>query len=133
MRALCTFTCKSYINHSCTGFVNYLWLLFVAPFCSICSQEMSRDLAGEVEKLLKSTNSYLRKKVRKYLLHINTHLTKSCESCYAFLDCSLPGKLLHGTIYLKVKHPLKNISFCYQSLVLIVITLNVCSSNFPHF
>lgn len=29
---------------------------------NICSQEMSRDLAGEVEKLLKSTNSYLRKK-----------------------------------------------------------------------
>lgn len=30
---------------------------------SICSTEMARDLAGEIEKLLKSTNSYIRKKV----------------------------------------------------------------------
>jgi AP-1 complex subunit gamma-1 len=29
---------------------------------SICSPEMSRDLAGEVERLMKSNNTYIRKK-----------------------------------------------------------------------
>jgi len=32
-------------------------------FCSICSEEMSRDLSGEVEKLLKSSNPYIVRKV----------------------------------------------------------------------
>lgn len=30
---------------------------------SICSAEMSRDLAGEVERLMKAGNSYVKKKV----------------------------------------------------------------------
>jgi len=32
---------------------------------TICSPEMSRDLGGEVEKLMRSSNPYLKKKVRK--------------------------------------------------------------------
>ena len=31
--------------------------------CSICSEGMSRDLSGEVEKLLKSSNPYTVRKV----------------------------------------------------------------------
>ncbi len=35
-------------------------------FYSICSHEMSRDLAGEIERLLKTSNSFTRKKVGSY-------------------------------------------------------------------
>ena len=39
-------------------------------FCSICSAEMSRDLAGEIEKLLKSGNAHVKKKV-SFVISIN--------------------------------------------------------------
>jgi AP-1 complex subunit gamma-1 len=37
--------------------------LALCTFANISSEEMSRDLANEIEKLLGSSNSYIRKKV----------------------------------------------------------------------
>lgn len=37
--------------------------LALSTFANIASEEMSRDLVNEVEKLLGSSNTYIRKKV----------------------------------------------------------------------
>jgi hypothetical protein len=39
--------------------------LALCTFANISSEEMSRDLANEIEKLLGSSNTYIRKKVRQ--------------------------------------------------------------------
>ncbi len=41
---------------------------------SICSEGMSRDLSGEVEKVLKSSNPYIVRKVQLYV-YMYTHVT----------------------------------------------------------
>lgn len=47
------------LNHSNV----YVTSLALCTLGSICSTEMSRDLAGEVERLVKSSNPYIKKKV----------------------------------------------------------------------
>lgn len=42
----------------------YVVGLGLCTFANIASEEMSRDLANEIEKLLGSSNTYIRKKVR---------------------------------------------------------------------
>ncbi len=46
--------------------------LALCTFADIASEEMSRDLANEIEKLLGSSNTYIRKKVRVFVLVITS-------------------------------------------------------------
>lgn len=52
-------SCLSDMGHN----TQYIAGLSLSCLGSICSPEMSRDLAGEVEKMLKVSNTYLKKKV----------------------------------------------------------------------
>jgi len=42
--------------------------LALCTFANISSEEMSRDLSNEIEKLLGSSNTYIRKKVSFHIL-----------------------------------------------------------------
>jgi AP-1 complex subunit gamma-1 len=59
--------------------------LALCTFANIASEEMSRDLANEIEKLLGSSNTYIRKKVR--LDHVMWNI----------INCLLPGCSLRST------------------------------------
>lgn len=58
--------------------------LALCTFANIASEEMSRDLANEIEKLLGSSNTYIRKKVDNltiyctFLKEIKSYFSPGC-------------------------------------------------------
>ncbi len=68
--------------------------LALCTFANIASEEMSRDLVNEIEKLLGSSNTYIRKKVRVHIqnsiyLPFLTSLYRPPFALYASLKRSL--------------------------------------------
>ncbi|VDN97227.1 unnamed protein product [Rodentolepis nana] len=78
---LVTNSLKNDLNHSNV----YVTSLALCTLGSICSTEMSRDLAGEVERLVKSPNPYIKKKAALCAFRI---VRKVPELMEIFIPCA---------------------------------------------
>ncbi|XP_072024422.1 LOW QUALITY PROTEIN: AP-1 complex subunit gamma-1-like [Amphiura filiformis] len=72
---LMTNSMKNDMNHN----TQYVVGLSLSCLGSICSPEMSRDLAGEVEKLLKTSNAYIKKKAALCAVRITRKVPELME------------------------------------------------------
>ena len=73
--------------------------LALCTFANISSEEMSRDLANEIEKLLGSTNTYIRKKVRE-IGHVTKNRFRSLSAGGPLRpSCSAQGPGAYGPLH----------------------------------
>jgi len=75
--------------------------LALCTFANIASEEMSRDLANEVEKLLGSTNTYIRKKVRKTGYAMTNHSRSLSTGSPLCPSCSAQSAGAYGSLHRK--------------------------------
>ena len=96
---LITNSLKNDLNHA----MQYVSGLALCTLGTICSVDMGRDLAHEVEKLLKSTNSYVRKKAVLCAVRIIRKVPDLMEN-FIPATRALLGERNHGVLITGVGH-----------------------------